>query len=53
MIDNLQKQIDVLAARGRDSETKCLQMKKNFDEQISMHSRKLFDSESNQKNTVR
>ena len=53
MIDSLQKQIDVLVVRGRDSESKCMQMKKNYEEQINIHSRKLFDAESAQKNTMR
>ena len=53
VIDNMQRQIDVLVARGRDSEAKCVSLKKNFDDQIATHSRRLFDAEAVQRNTVR
>lgn len=28
--DNLQKQIDILVARGRESEAKCMKMRKTY-----------------------
>jgi hypothetical protein len=53
VIDNLQTQIEVLAARGRDSEHKCMNLRKNYEEQLISHSKKLFESEENQKSTMK
>jgi hypothetical protein len=50
--ENLQQQIEILVARGSDSEAKCIKIRKNYEDQLveSNKKRLLVEEEQRAKN---